>query len=40
LKESEILSRWLTNWAFLNSENRVKRELPGIYKELKQLVNN
>ena len=40
LKESELLGRWLTNWAFLNSENRVKKELPVIYKELKQLVNN
>lgn len=40
LKESELLSRWLTNWAFLSSENRAQRELPGIYKELKQLVNN
>jgi hypothetical protein len=39
-KESELLSSWLTNWAFLSSENRSKRELPGIYKELKQLVNN
>jgi hypothetical protein len=40
LKESELLSKWLSNWAMLNSENRMKRELPEIYKELKQLVNN
>jgi hypothetical protein len=40
LKESELLGRWLANWAVLNSENRIKRELPAIYKELKQLVNN
>ncbi|HEX7848016.1 MAG TPA: hypothetical protein VF476_19595, partial [Chitinophagaceae bacterium] len=39
-KESELLSKWLSNWAVLNSENRMKRELPHIYKELKQLVNN
>ena len=40
LKESELLSKWLTNWAFLNAENRAKRDLPAVYKELKQLVNN
>lgn len=39
-KESEWLKRWLNNWAFLNSENRAKRELPRVYRELKQLVNN
>jgi hypothetical protein len=39
-KESELLSRWLTNWAFMNSEKRTKKERSGIYKELKQLVNN
>jgi len=39
-KESDLLSQWLTNWAFLNSEKRTKKERPGIYKELKQLVNN
>jgi hypothetical protein len=39
-KESDLLGRWLTNWAFLGSENRSQREMPRIYKELKQLVNN
>lgn len=40
LKESELLSKWLGNWAVLNSENRMKKELPDVYKGLKQLVNN
>jgi hypothetical protein len=40
IKENQLLSKWLTNWAFLNSENRAKKELPKIYKELKHLVNN
>ncbi len=39
-KESEWLKKWLNNWAFLNSENRAKKELPRVYRELKQLVNN
>ncbi len=39
-KESQWLKRWLNNWAFLSAENRSKRELPRVYRELKQLVNN
>lgn len=39
-KESEWLKRWLNNWAFLSAENRSKKELPRVYRELKQLVNN
>lgn len=39
-KESEWLKRWLNNWAFLSAENRSRRELPRVYRELKQLVNN
>lgn len=38
-KESVVLSQWLTNWAFKNSENRTVRELGTIFPDIKQLVN-
>lgn len=40
VRENQLLSKWLTNWAFFSTENRSKKELPKVYKELKHLVNN
>ncbi len=36
--ESKLLSNWLTQWAFLNSENRTKRESRKIIHEIKNLI--
>ena len=38
--ESKLLSNWLTRWAFLNAENRTKRESRVIIHEIKNLIND
>jgi len=38
--ESKLLSDWLTQWAFLRSENRTKTESRLIIHEIKNLIND
>jgi hypothetical protein len=38
--ESKLLSNWLTRWAFLNAENRTKKESRAIIHEIKNLIND
>jgi hypothetical protein len=38
--ESRLLSDWLTRWAFLNAENRTKKESRTIIHEIKNLIND
>lgn len=38
--ESKLLSVWLTQWAFLRSENRTKKEARQIIHEIKNLIND
>lgn len=38
--ESKLLSNWLARWAFLNSENRTKKESRAIIHEIKNLIND
>ncbi|MHA4846478.1 hypothetical protein ACX0G7_20040 [Flavitalea antarctica] len=38
MTESKLLSRWLTHWAFLRSENRTKKESKKIIHEIKNLI--
>jgi hypothetical protein len=39
-RESKLLSDWLTQWAFLNSENRNKKESHQILYEIKNLITD
>ena len=39
-KESQLLSQWLTHWAFKRSESRTAKEYGLIFHEVRQIVNN
>lgn len=38
--ENKVLSRWLTRWAFLRSENRTMKASRQVLHEIKQLLND
>ena len=38
--ESKLLTDWLTQWAFLRSEDRTKKESIAIIHEIKNLIND
>lgn len=38
--ESKLLSNWLTRWAFLNAENRTRKESREVIHEIKNLIND
>jgi hypothetical protein len=39
MTESKVLSKWLTQWAFLRSENRTSQESKTIIHQIKNLIN-